>query len=195
MPGRGPSIVGLVAGRLTVVAEAEPGPPPRYRRHYTCRCSCGNVVRRSAVELKNGKSKSCGCLLLEGRRQRAFIHGESLHGDTREYRAWNNIKERCYNPNNPAYADYGARGITMDEEWRTSYTVFLAAVGRCPSPELTLDRIDNDRGYVPGNVRWATRLVQNNNKRPYWLPYKDEIGPCWIAVFPPSSTGSLTEGV
>lgn len=86
-----------------------------------------------------------------------------------EYAIWSNIKQRCGNPDNAAYSNYGARGITLCDEWQT-FEGFLAGVGKRPAPDLTLDRIDNDMGYQPGNVRWTTRRVQGQNKRSVtWL--------------------------
>lgn len=81
------------------------------------------------------------------------------------YRAWNNLRTRCNNQRTPDYAYYGARGITVCPEW-ASYEKFAADVGPHPGPGWTIDRIDNDKGYMPGNVRWATRLTQSRN-RPY----------------------------
>jgi hypothetical protein len=84
---------------------------------------------------------------------------------TAEYRAWANIKNRCHNELTPAYAYYGARGIAVCDKWRNSYESFLADMGRRPSPSHSIDRIDNDRGYEPGNCRWATLSEQRRNTR------------------------------
>ncbi len=82
-----------------------------------------------------------------------------------EYRAWHEIKRRCFNKNCAAYKNYGGRGITLHGDWVDNYHAFLAHVGRKPSPEHSIDRIDNNKGYEPGNVRWATREEQNRNTR------------------------------
>lgn len=82
-----------------------------------------------------------------------------------EYLIWWAMVDRCYNPSNKQYADYGGRGIGVCEQWRASWRCFLADVGPRPTPELVLDREDNERPYEPGNVRWVTRAVSAENRR------------------------------
>jgi len=89
-------------------------------------------------------------------------HGHS--GDNRTYKAWKNMKDRCYNPRAISYPYYGGRGITVCEAWRDSFEVFLEDMGECPH-DLSLDRIDNTAHYGPSNCRWATRIQQHRNKR------------------------------
>jgi hypothetical protein len=84
---------------------------------------------------------------------------------TPEYYAWAASIRRCHNPRNPYYRNYGGRGIQVCDRWRKSFANFLSDVGVRPSPELTLDRVNNDGNYEPGNVRWATRSEQNSNQR------------------------------
>lgn len=86
-------------------------------------------------------------------------------GKTKEYRAWCDMKRRCYDPRRPQYHNYGGRGITVCDAWRQSFPQFLADVGPAPSAAHSLDRIDNTKGYTPGNVRWATAKEQGNNVR------------------------------
>lgn len=85
--------------------------------------------------------------------------------DHPEYFAWMQAKARCSDPNHQAFGDYGARGIRMCEEWRASFRAFFSYIGPRPTSKHTLDRIDNSRGYEPGNVRWATWREQQNNRR------------------------------
>lgn len=99
-------------------------------------------------------------------------NGNRTHGEaprrgrkTTEYVSWSGMIQRCHNPSNPAYDNYGGRGIAVCEQWRSDYSSFLAHVGRRPSKRHTIDRIDCNRGYEPGNVRWATWEVQGQNKR------------------------------
>lgn len=96
-------------------------------------------------------------------------HGESSRTHrSPEYTAWQNMRARCLRPAHPKYADYGGRGITIDPRW-DSFEAFLADIGRRPGPDYSLDRIDNDGCYGPGNLRWATRPEQQRNRRPVRL--------------------------
>lgn len=92
-------------------------------------------------------------------------HGECVSDKlSTEYVIWRNIKARCHNPNNTHYKNYGGRGITLHSAWINNFSAFLAYVGRRPSMSHTLDRIDNNKGYEPGNLRWVDRYAQANNK-------------------------------
>lgn len=82
-----------------------------------------------------------------------------------EYTSWSAMLSRCYNPKAPYFPAYGGRGINVCPEWRASYAAFLQDMGRKPSPDHSLDRIDNSKGYEPGNCRWATKSEQSNNRR------------------------------
>lgn len=129
-------------------------------------CSCGNkkVLRRGKV--RSGKTKSCGCLQNENRvimGKNRKSHGESKPA-TPEYLAWFSMKRRCINKNHKGWKNYGGRGIYVCDRWKHSYENFLADVGRRPSPHHSLDRINNDGIYEPGNCRWATAIEQNNNR-------------------------------
>jgi hypothetical protein len=145
-------------GRLTVLLRApnKVEPSGAVRAMWKCVCECGNSLTVSGHALSKGHTKSCGCLMKEK---------EPKHGMARTlaYRRWVSMVQRCTNPNNPRFKDYGGRGITVCDQWR-DFSSFIADVGM-PEPGKTLDRIDNDRGYEPGNVRWATLEEQQNNRR------------------------------
>ena len=161
------NITGHRYGRLTVLRMngRKDGRPL-----WLCRCECGNEITVLANSLRQGNTNSCGCLQQERRSQIGKTnrtHGESNSENgqpSREYRAWNSLKERCHNPKNKDFAEYGGRGITVCERWN-SYENFLADMGRCP-PGKSIDRIDNSGNYEPGNCRWSTSSEQNKNRRP-----------------------------
>jgi hypothetical protein len=126
---------------------------------WETKCDCGNVSTKSSGTLRQGaKSCSVSCGVAKSNRARA------KHGLARgkEHQAWQNAKQRCFNPEHPGYENYGARGISMCKEWAEDFSTFLRDVG--PAPEsgrhVSLDRIDNARGYEPGNVRWCTSARQ-----------------------------------
>ena len=148
-------MLGKVFGRWTVVSYAG-------KAHWNCRCECGGEGRVHGHYLRRGASRSCGCLQKELLVKRAKTHGGKRRS---EYKIWDGMKQRCLNPNHTYYSEYGGRGITICERWRKSFVEFLNDVGPRPSRKHTLDRKDNDGNYEPGNVRWATRIEQENNKR------------------------------
>lgn len=146
-------------GRLTVIVERKPGEP-----RVKCRCDCG--IDHSVLMTEWGKTQSCGCLRAELLVARNTKHGHSpAKGATSIYMTWGDMVGRCTNPTHKRWADYGGRGITVCERWR-DFRNFLADMGDRPSPQMTLDRIDNDRGYEPGNCRWVSQSTQNRNRRP-----------------------------
>ena len=131
---------------------------------WECRCDCGTLCVKSSGNLRMGaQSCSVSCGVSRSNRRRAK-HGVA-HG--KEWRAWSAAKQRCHNPKNPQYKNYGARGITMCEQWRTSFATFYAHLGPAPATghQATLDRIDNNGHYEPGNVQWVSMKVQRANTR------------------------------
>lgn len=158
---------GQIFGRLTVVSFVG-GQGRGKHAIWLCRCECGKQTFATSHRLRSSRTLSCGCLRDERRRMAVRTHGESSwhgHSATSEYRIWNGIIGRCENPNNSRYADYGGRGISVCPEWRVSFSAFLQYIGRRPSPAHSLDRIESNGNYEPGNVRWATSIEQNRNRR------------------------------
>lgn len=127
-----------------------------------CVCSCGTD---RYVVLHRGAPKSSECFKCASARGKNVKHGHASGGKiTPTWQAWSSMRERCDQPNHPAFKNYGGRGIKVCERWATSFENFLADMGERP-PNLELDRIDNEEGYEPGNCRWTTRLVQARNRR------------------------------
>ncbi len=155
-----PLPVGSIFGRWTVV-DPDAGRSKSGNRLVNCRCECGNTGLVVAAKLKNGWSTSCGCFASERQRELHTIHGWSK---TATYRTWIKIRDRCQNKSAAKYLDYGGRGISVCERWQ-KFENFLADMGEKPSPEYSLDRINNDGDYEPGNCRWADAKMQANNRR------------------------------
>lgn len=130
---------------------------------YRCLCDCGNETTVPGDRLYY--SRSCGCLRNEKTRERSLQHGATTgYRRTPEYRAWLNAKRRCDNSKVKGFHRYGGRGIRMCEEWLHDFGAFLSYLGPRPHAGLSLDRIDTDGDYCPGNVRWATAKEQANNR-------------------------------
>lgn len=129
---------------------------------FRCRCDCGSLTTVVYSDLLRGHVLSCGCLRTRVNREMRTTHGGK---GSPEYNSWQGMIARCHNPNNRAYARYGGRGIVVYDAWRHDFAAFLRDVGPRPSPNHSLDRIDNSDGYRPGNVRWATPAEQAKNTR------------------------------
>lgn len=154
----------MVFGNLTTIGPVRKSRDGRII--WLCKCRCGNTAEVRTSHLMSGHTHSCGCL---GSRtsagERFTTHGL---GRTREYKSWAHIVQRCTNPNNPAFSDYGGRGITVCDQWRHDFQAFYDYVSTLPhsgEKGYSIDRIFNDGHYEPGNVRWATAKEQNRNTR------------------------------
>jgi len=136
--------------------------PKNNMSYYLCKCDCGNESEVAHGSLRSGTTQSCGCLTQrKGPDNPRFLHG--MKG-TKAYKSWCKIKERCYNTNDPDYYNYGAMGVKLQDSFKNDFLAFLAEVGEPPSKDSSIDRIDNNLGYVAGNMRWATIHQQARNK-------------------------------
>lgn len=135
------------------------------RSKWVCVCDCGKEIICKAENLKRGKIKSCGCKSNEMRRLSSIKHGHTRYDGyvSGAYGSWASMKQRCENENNAQFNDYGGRGITICERWK-SFENFLADMGDRPEG-MSLDRVDPNGNYEPGNCKWSTRSEQAINKR------------------------------
>lgn len=150
---------------LTVLKEVER--PSKYVRKFLCRCDCGNekeVLRSALVNNGTAVTQSCGCL-----HKRRIIETKTTHGcgsrekRTSEYISWSGMFTRCYNPKNKRFSNYGGRGITVCDRWTKSFENFILDMGKKPTPQHSIDRIDVNGNYEPSNCKWATQKEQLRN--------------------------------
>jgi hypothetical protein len=159
MQGRKIDMIGRRFDRLIVVSDAPSD--ARQQAMWKCRCDCGQETITRGSDLRFGKSKSCGCLTLEINKARMTSHGKTR---TPEHNIWLVMRDRCRNPKNKRFNDYGGRGIQVCERW-DDFSLFLADLGPRPTSNHSIDRINNDGNYEPGNVKWSTPIEQRHNQR------------------------------
>lgn len=166
------SLIGLTFNRLTIIEFVR---RDKYNNlFFKCLCSCGNYSTATYGSLKHNRTKSCGCYNQELRINRA-THGQAGRGKypTAEYRAWQNMKNRCTNKKLKCYPDYGGRGIAVCERWQDSFESFFSDMGKRPTRRHSLDRFPDTNGnYESSNCRWATKKQQQQNTRHNaWFEY------------------------
>lgn len=152
-----PKWLGMKFGRLTVIGFKHKGK----KWYWECNCECGGKVVQQAYAIRNGHTLSCGCYQKERASEANLTHGQT---ETRLYRIYNGMKNRCYNEKQSNYRNYGARGIHICEKWLNNFQAFYDwAVSNGYADDLSIDRIDNTKGYSPDNCKWATRAEQQRN--------------------------------
>lgn len=162
MPAKMIDLTGCVFGRLTVIRSEGTNIHGSYL--WLCKCECGNTKIIDGAELRRGGTKSCGCLNRDVHRDRLYTHGASK---TRTYKEWQKMKERCLGRTDYTKKHYLDRDIKVCEQWVGDFQTFYDHVSELDNfgePGYSLDRINNEQNYEPGNVRWADPITQANNR-------------------------------
>jgi hypothetical protein len=165
LPSRVRDRRGEVHGRLTVQEFSGFYINPKSKTNravWSCECECGTFINVSGNNFRT--TKSCGCLYLEIYEPHGAMRQDADPLYRKAYQAWESVIWRCTNPNGDSYPRYGLRGITVCDRWLNSFEAFFQDVGLPPSKAHSIDRLDNDGHYEPGNVRWATQTEQSNNR-------------------------------
>lgn len=172
-------LTGQRFGRLVVIGIDDRNTRKTY---YNCQCDCGKIKSVRSDSLIAGAIQSCGCMKREQDRKNLTANHKHKMSHTRIYECWQHMKRRCYCPQDKRYDRYGGRGITVCDEWRDDFNAFYKwALENGYSEDLTIDRIDNNKGYSPDNCRWADTTTQNRNRS------------CTIKITIGNSTRNLSE--
>lgn len=165
MSGKPQDIKGQRFGRFTVLEYVGD-------QKWLCQCDCGTIKKVIGPRLRSGEIKSCRCLQREKVAERGTKHGLS---NTRLYKIWGNMKQRCYNPNASKYYLYGGSGVKVCNEWLDFMNFYEWSLANGYTDNLSIDRIDSSKDYEPSNCRWVTYKVQGNNTRAnHYLEYMGE---------------------
>jgi len=156
---KSPPMIGRKFGKLTVLAES--GINKSRAKTWLCLCECGKETVVAGVKLRNGHTRSCGCLVVDKVSKLNLTHGLS---SIPEYVIWAGMWQRVTNPNNISYPNYGQRGVKICDRWK-DFNNFLADMGTRPQGKYSIERVDNDGNYEPTNCKWADYFEQAKNKR------------------------------
>lgn len=192
-------LTGQKFGKLTVKSFVE-----KRKNNYMwlCLCDCGTEKVISRGDFKSGHTRSCGCYVKDKVALGiGYTHGYARRGKIcGEYRSWQQMINRCTNPNSEYYHRYGGRGITVCDSWMEDFSNFIADMGDRPNAKMSIERIDNNKGYYKENCKWATAAEQNNNRcsgRKITIDGQTKSIKSWSAISPMSSRaiiGRLNRG-
>ena len=164
------NFIGKKYGKLKIVSLSykkqkytKSGRKDGFLYYFNCICECGNYIDVNLHDLTSSHTQSCGCYQKTQVSKKNKIHGLTTSSI---FHIWTSMKQRCLNPNNKAYKNYGGRGITICDDWKNNFITFYDwAMNNGYKENLSIDRIDNDGNYQPDNCRWVTRKEQNRNYR------------------------------